>query len=101
MNRAKAEEKKEDEMILAELAKELANNQPDTPRDELLLAAVGNSPGQEGSGQLICGRLLQARACPSQQQEMEFVVELQRSDVFSVMFDALVDSGSWRQTGRS
>ncbi|XP_050724360.1 uncharacterized protein LOC127002437 [Eriocheir sinensis] len=90
LDRAKAEEKEHDEVILAQLARELADDQPDPPTDELL-AAVGNCrlPGQEGPGQLFCGRVLQAGACPAGGDED--YRGAREGDPPSVMFDALVE----------
>lgn len=92
LDRAKAEEKEDDEVILAQLARELADDQPDPPTDELLLAAVGNYAGY--LARKVQANSSVAECCKqelAQQEEMKITVELERGDPPSVMFDALVE----------
>ncbi|XP_050704607.1 uncharacterized protein LOC126990095 [Eriocheir sinensis] len=93
LDRAKAEEKEDDEVILAQLARELADDQPDPPTDELLLAnSVGNYAGY--LARKVQANSSVAECCKqelAQQEEMKITVELERGDPPSVMFDALVE----------
>ena len=67
MDRAKMEKKEEDEVILAEIAR--ADEQPNRPTDELLLAAVGNYawnwPGSSKPTPLWL-RVVSRIACPAE-----------------------------------
>ena len=90
LDRAKTEEKEEDDVILAELARELADEQPGPPTDELLLAAVGNYAGylarKVGANSSVAACCKQELA----QQEIEISVELDRGAP-SAVFNALVE----------
>ncbi|XP_050707930.1 uncharacterized protein LOC126993117 [Eriocheir sinensis] len=80
LDRAKAEEKEDDELILAQLARELADDQPDPPTDELLLAAVGNYAGY--LARKVQANSSVAECCKqelAQQEEMKITVELERA----------------------